>query len=223
MFKPIPQAPQYEISTDGQVRHTWKSGRVHYLKPTFSVFGYRYVTLPGNIKYTVHRLVAQAFIPNPNNLPFVDHINRKRFDNRVCNLRWVSHLENNRNNEVGRGCVWQKKDSKQLVSGTIKTYSYWLAKWCSQGKKKVKRFKTKREAYAHLTIVYFLRKCIRKQWRVDLLQTNQPERGAQPYRLPTRTRSKEWHTANRQKAANYARKYKAWNKSWDGLNKMDVF
>ena len=222
MFKPIPQAPQYEISADGQVRHIWKSGRVHYLKPFFSVYGYRYVTLPGNIKYLIHRLVAQAFIPNPKNLPFVDHINRKRFDNRVCNLRWVSESDNNRNNEVSRGYAFQKKSTKQLVSGTIKTYLYWCAAWCSQGKKMSKRFKTKEEAEAHLTIIYFLRKCIRKQWRVNLLQSNKPEQGAQPYHLTTRTRSKEWHIANKQKATNYSRKYR-WNKSWDGLNKMDVF
>jgi len=135
MFKPIPQAPQYEISTDGQVRHTWKSGRVHYLKPTFSVYGYRYITLPGNIKYVIHRLVAQAFIPNPNNLPFVDHINRKRFDNRVCNLRWVSHLDNNRNNEVGRGSVLLKKDiDRRRKKPYVRTA--WVATWASQGKKK---------------------------------------------------------------------------------------
>jgi len=222
MFKPIPQAPQYEISTDGQVRHNHTNGKVNYLKPSFTVYGYRYVTLPGNVKYVIHRLVAQAFIPNPNNLPFVDHINRKRFDNRVCNLRWVSHLDNNRNNEVGRGSVYLKKDiDRRGLQPKVRTA--WVAKYASQGKNKMKRFKTKEEAEAHLTIIYFLRKRIRKQWRVNLLQSNQPEQGAQPYHLTTRKRSKEWHIANKQKATKYARKYRAWNKSWDGLNKIDVF
>ena len=45
----------------------------------------------------IHRLVAEVFIPNPNNLPCVDHINAIRDDNRVENLRWVTHKENMNN------------------------------------------------------------------------------------------------------------------------------
>ena len=42
----------------------------------------------------VHRLVAKAFIPDPNNLSDVNHINFNRVDNRVCNLEWISHTDN---------------------------------------------------------------------------------------------------------------------------------
>ena len=45
----------------------------------------------------IHRLVALAFIPNPDSLPVVDHINGDRSDNRVENLRWVTHSENSNN------------------------------------------------------------------------------------------------------------------------------
>lgn len=43
---------------------------------------------------SVHRLVAQTFIPNPSNHSCVDHINMNRFDNRVENLRWVTKRQN---------------------------------------------------------------------------------------------------------------------------------
>ena len=44
----------------------------------------------------VHRLVAQAFLPNPNKLPCVNHKNRKTDDNRVLNLEWVTVSKNNK-------------------------------------------------------------------------------------------------------------------------------
>lgn len=47
--------------------------------------------------YLVHRLVAEAFLPNPKNLHEVDHINRDTSDNRVENLRWASRSGNTRN------------------------------------------------------------------------------------------------------------------------------
>ena len=48
----------------------------------------------------VHRLVAEAFIPNPDNLDTVDHINFDPTDNRVCNLRWLDRDTNNHRRKV---------------------------------------------------------------------------------------------------------------------------
>lgn len=58
--------------------------------------GYKFIRL-GNKRRRVHQLVAEAFIPNPENKPVVDHINTDPADNRVENLRWVTMTENSNN------------------------------------------------------------------------------------------------------------------------------
>lgn len=76
-----------------------RKGRI--IKQRLSVHGYsqHYFSNGTGIRklMRIHRVVAMAFIPNPENKPCVDHINTVRTDNRVCNLRWVTHSENNRN------------------------------------------------------------------------------------------------------------------------------
>ena len=59
-------------------------------------YGYVYCKMNG-IQYRKHRIIAQQFIPNPNNLPEIDHINHNPIDNRIENLRWVSASENQKN------------------------------------------------------------------------------------------------------------------------------
>jgi hypothetical protein len=68
------------------------------LKPSISANGYPGVTLcTGKYKrFSVHRLVAISFIPNPENKPTVNHINGVKYDNRVENLEWATYIENNR-------------------------------------------------------------------------------------------------------------------------------
>ena len=57
-------------------------------------------TQSGQVNRYKHRLIAQQFIPNPDNLPEVDHIDRNRQNNTLSNLRWVSRSENCRNRTV---------------------------------------------------------------------------------------------------------------------------
>lgn len=96
----------YQVSSLGRVKRigyytnqsgaTWESGRI--LKPANNSRGYYFVQLSQDNKVArkyVHRLVAEAFIPNPESKPTVNHINCDRSDNRVENLEWASYRENN--------------------------------------------------------------------------------------------------------------------------------
>lgn len=58
--------------------------------------GYRRIRL-NDKNYRYHRIIAQIFLPNPDNLQDIDHINHDKLDNRICNLRWVTRYENNMN------------------------------------------------------------------------------------------------------------------------------
>ena len=83
----------YQVSDYGNIRNVRRNKN---LKPSLNKYGYLIVSLfkNGNKKYfSIHRLVAEAFIPNPENKPTVDHINTIRTDNRVSNLRWLTHKE----------------------------------------------------------------------------------------------------------------------------------
>ena len=65
----------------------------YFLKQTLKDNGYLCSTIKNKSLY-IHKLIAIHFIPNANNKIIIDHINRIRTDNRICNLRWVSHKQN---------------------------------------------------------------------------------------------------------------------------------
>ena len=95
----------YQVSNQGRIRSSEKrdkhkphSGKV--LK-TVKTKRYDVITLCINgaeKQHLVHRLVAEAFLPNPENKPCVDHIDTDIRNNKVDNLRWVTNRENSNNN-----------------------------------------------------------------------------------------------------------------------------
>ena len=81
----------YKITKSGKI---WSDKSKRFLKPRICN-AYETIILDSDRKcYTVHRLVAQTFIPNPDSKPYVNHINSIKTDNRVDNLEWVTQKEN---------------------------------------------------------------------------------------------------------------------------------
>lgn len=122
---------RYQISSLGNVKRlaysyidTWGTGRFRQkseivLKTRPNKFGYKMIDLRlyGQRKRVyVHRLVAQAFIPNPNNLPQVNHKDENKLNNNVDNLEWCTHAYNQQ-----YGTKNQRMVNTRMKNGTYKT------------------------------------------------------------------------------------------------------
>jgi len=107
----------YEVNEEGEVR--W-NGKI--LKGNVTVQGYIRV---GKKNYRVHRLIAECFLPNPENKPDVDHINGIKHDNRLCNLRWATRSENNINKKID-GVWFHQGKWRPCIHKDKKTYYFGL-------------------------------------------------------------------------------------------------
>lgn len=112
---------RYEVSNLGNVRsiNYKNTGKAVNLKPATDTKGYLRVGFCRGLKVEtkkVHRLVAELFIPNPLNLPQVNHINGNKKDNTVSNLEWCSNEQNNEH----RAKVLKNKMSKDSCRNIAK-------------------------------------------------------------------------------------------------------
>lgn len=131
---------QYDcyVDEDGNVylfceHHGWhKKGQLFAVTPRLNnKTGYLAVRLHGK-NVCLHRIMAEAFVPNPDGRAVVDHIDRNKLNNNPDNLRWVTHSQNQRNTESSdnseatygvRGCddikaykrAWYEKNKERLL------------------------------------------------------------------------------------------------------------
>ena len=124
----------YEITRDGKVinKHTG-----HTLAPQPNGKGYLRVSIGKKLMF-IHRLVAEKYIPNPENKPQVNHKDGNKLNNCVDNLEWVTNQEN-RNHAVdndlqvtGERCSWAKlteENVKEIRANPGYENEYWARKF----------------------------------------------------------------------------------------------
>lgn len=137
----------YEISDLGRVKSYWiNKTEGEILRPLKDGGGYLFVVLFKNRvrkMMTIHRLVGEAFLTNPENKPTIDHFNRIKTDNRACNLRWATMSEQNQN----KSTVINAKNYYITYLSSRQYPSKWRLVFRYQNEKTItKHFKTREDA-----------------------------------------------------------------------------
>jgi len=126
IWKDIEGYPTYRISSKGDVYSKYKKSNLAH---SIEKRGYHRVTLfKKNTRnyFSVYRLIAIHFIPNPENKPTVDHIDRDKHNNCVCNLRWANQSEQ----------VYNQKSKSKYKNIQLTKYKKWRLSMRINGKKK---------------------------------------------------------------------------------------
>lgn len=109
----------YQISSLGNVRslnynHTGKPKNLKKIKTTCDYLVVHLSKDKKPKKYLIHRLVAEAFIPNPDNKPCVNHIDGDKWNNNKNNLEWVTYRENTFHAQKILQRKWGDKQAKKI-------------------------------------------------------------------------------------------------------------
>ena len=135
IWKEIPNYPTYRVSNIGRIKCVKFKHGEHILKSTLRFAGgYLGVCLSkSNVHKTVdiHRMVAQAFIPNPFNKKVVNHIDFDHTNNNVENLEWVTVYENTKHSASHNRMKWKLSDNdkREIIKRCLaKTKQYVIAK-----------------------------------------------------------------------------------------------
>lgn len=127
MLKQIYNYENYMIDENGNV---FNKNTNAYLKGSIGENGYKYYRLSENNHkkmFYAHRLVAEHFINNPNNLPVVNHIDGNKLNNNINNLEWVTYSENtkhwkNNSNVTRRPIEYYKEDLPNEIWKEFENY-----------------------------------------------------------------------------------------------------
>jgi formamidopyrimidine-DNA glycosylase len=119
----------YEVSNFGRVRSLpnrgtrgkFNNGKIKVPQKRGRYLFVRLYKDGKGASFSIHRLVAEAFIPNPYNLPVVDHIDTDCYNNCVSNLRWASHSDNSRNPLTIKHMI-ENRDAKGGKRASQKVY-----------------------------------------------------------------------------------------------------
>lgn len=128
-WKPYSRDTNYEVDKSGKVRSiervlpfgkTTRKYPAKMLTPTADSKGYKRVSVTNGKKVTVHRLVAETFIPNPKKLPQVNHIDSNPRNNDVSNLEWTDHTGNMlhymKTNRFAKTCPRGERNGKSKLT-----------------------------------------------------------------------------------------------------------
>jgi hypothetical protein len=124
-MEPIKGFEDYQIDRDGNIMGKRFN---RFLKSAKDGVGYLTVILMKDkkpITCKIHRLLATQFIPNPNNLPCVDHIDINKLNNNLENLRWVTYSQNSRNKDC-KGYYWHKQRQKYQVQYSLNNKRHYI-------------------------------------------------------------------------------------------------
>jgi len=149
--------PNYLIYPDGRV-YSKKRNIFIKMRPTHNKYlGCNLYNNFGRKTFTLHRLLGLHYIPNPNNLAEIDHIDRNRQNNNLNNLRWVSSSTNQlnssfRNSSSNHKYIFPKLNKNKSVSYRVMIRGYKNKIFCN------KTFKSKIDAICYKFIILLIKK-----------------------------------------------------------------